>query len=136
MENNIILAVPAEHKSLHGHEQEDCASCSAGCSKKKLCFEISNPKQLEVKKGEAVLIGASKKMQALQGAVSLLFPVACAVAGYLLAPALMPLFGKTEADDAKAVFVLLFFFLASLAVFIVTRRFPIPGKPEIIEVLG
>lgn len=128
VENDAILAARIQ--------KEECASCSAGCGAKKSCFEVANPRNLAVKKGEAVLIGASKKMQALQGTVSLLLPVACAVAGYLLAAPLMALLGKTVTSDAKAVFVLLFLFLSSLAVFIVTRRFPVPGKPEIIEVLG
>ena len=47
----------------------------------------------------------------------------------------MSLFGRTIHDDARAVFVLLFLVLSAAAVYIITRKFPVPGKPEIVEVL-
>ena len=47
----------------------------------------------------------------------------------------MNFFGKSISNDGKAVFVLLFLLLSSALVFAVTRKIPIPGKPEIIEVL-
>lgn len=127
MENNRILATRIE--------KDECASCAAGCSKKDNSFEISNPAEIKVSVGSIAIIRANKKIQAVQGIISLMFPFLCAVAGYISAPHIMSLFGKTISDDARAVFVLLFLFVSSAIVFIVTRKYPVPGKPEIAEVL-
>lgn len=116
-------------------EKEECASCSAGCAKKKHAFEVMNPRNMKISSGSIVIIGAGKKAQAAQGIISLLIPFLCAIAGYFLASPIMEAMGKSVSSDGKAVFVLLFLFLSSAAVFAFTRKFPLPGKPEIIEVL-
>lgn len=116
-------------------DRAECAGCRAACDKKPAPFEVANPKGMAVTRGSLVLICASRLVQALQGGISLLFPFVCAVLGYMLAPAIMALFRKSISNDAKALFVLLFLFVSSLIVFILTRVFPIPGKPQIVEVL-
>ena len=115
--------------------KSECISCTAGCARKKDMFEVDNPLNLSIKDGNIISIAASKKNQAIQGIFSLLIPFACAVSGYFLAPFIAGLFGKTISSDGKAGFVLLFLFLSSAAVFAITRKFPLPGKPEILEVL-
>ncbi len=127
IENNKIIA-----SRFH---QKGCTSCGEGCAKKNCTFEILNPLNLDIKSGSVVLIGANKKKQALQGIISLFIPFVCAILGYIFAPQIMSLFGKTISSDAKAIFVLLFLALSSLLIFVLTRKFPIPGKPEILEVL-
>ncbi len=116
-------------------EKEECASCSAGCAKRNHAFEVANPHNMEISSGSIVIIGANKKVQAAQGIVSLFIPFLCAIAGYFAASPIMNFFGKSISSDGKAVFVLLFLLLSSALVFAVTRKIPIPGKPEIIEVL-
>lgn len=116
-------------------DRKECACCSAACSKKDNAFEVSNPKDMEVSQGSLVIICATKLIQVLQGVIALFFPFICAVLGYVLAPDIMSFFKKPISNDAKALFVLLFLFVSSLIVFIVTRIFPIPGKPQIVEVL-
>ena len=114
---------------------EDCTSCHATCGKRSTCFEVANPKDVKVSERSCVLISASKKAQALQGVVCLLFPVVVAFAGYFLTPLLTAVLGKTLSPDGRAGGVLLFFFVSCAVVFFLTRKFPIPGKPEIVEVL-
>ena len=80
-----------------------------------------------------VLVAASRKSQAVQGILSLFVPFLCAVAGYVFSPAIMKIFGAEIQNDAKAVFVLLFLILSSAAVFAITRKHPMPGKPEVVE---
>ena len=115
--------------------KEGCASCAASCGKRSGCFEVANPKGVKVSEHSCVLISASKKNQAMQGIVSLLFPVALAFVGYFVCPVLLAVFGKTLSPDGRAGGVLLFFFASCALVFFLTRKFPIPGKPEIVEVL-
>ena len=114
---------------------EECSSCHASCGKRSTCFEVANPKDVKVSERSCVLIAASKKNQALQGIVCLLFPVAVAFAGYFLTPLLTAVFGRTLSPDGRAGGVLVFFFASCALVFFLTRKFPIPGKPEIVEVL-
>lgn len=118
------------------YQKEECASCASGSScRKNSCFEVSNPKNFSVKKGDEILVCASKTAQALQGIVSLLLPVIFAVIGYVAVPFAAQKFGRTISADERAVAVLLFLFLSSAAVFVFTRKFPVPGKAEILEVL-
>ena len=116
-------------------ETEDCASCHASCGKKGSCFEVANPKSMKVSENSRVLISAGRMAQAVQGIVCLLFPVAMAFVGYFACPLMASVFGKTISSDGRAGGVLLFFFAACALVFFLTRKFPIPGKPEIVEVL-
>ena len=116
-------------------ETEDCASCHAVCGKKGSCFEVSNPRGMKVSENCCVMISSSKRDQALQGIVCLLFPVAMAFLGYFACPLMASVFGKTLSSDGRAGGVLLFFFASCALVFFLTRKFPIPGKPEIVEVL-
>lgn len=134
-EKALIMSIN-ENKILAARfEKEECASCSAGCTKRNHAFEVVNPQNMEISSGSIVIIGANKKVQAVQGIVSLFIPFLCAIAGYFSASPIMSFFGKSISSDGKAVFVLLFLLLSSTLVFAVTRKVPIPGKPEIIEVL-
>ena len=98
-------------------------------------FEVLNPFELEIKKGSVVVVSTNKKFKVLQGIFSLLIPFLCAVAGYISGPSICAFFGKTISNDARALFVLLFLALSSAVIFAITRKNPMPGKPEIVEVI-
>ena len=133
-EKALVTSTENTIEAVH-FEKEECISCTTGCAKVKNPFEITNPKGFEIKKGSVVIVAASKKVQAVQGLCSLFIPFLSAIGGYIFSPAIMSLFGRTIHDDARAVFVLLFLVLSAAAVYIITRKFPVPGKPEIVEVL-
>lgn len=133
-EKALVTSTENTIEAVH-FEKEECISCTTGCAKVKKSFEITNPKGFEIKKGSVVIVAASKKVQAVQGLCSLFIPFLSAIGGYIFSPAIMSLFGRTIHDDARAVFVLLFLVLSAAAVYIITRKFPVPGKPEIVEVL-
>lgn len=133
-EKALIVSVENKIEAVH-FEKEECKSCTTGCAKIKNSFELSNPNNFDIKKGSVVKVMASKKAQAIQGLLSLFIPFLCSIAGYVFGPSIAGLFGKTISNDARAVFVLLFLTLSSAAVFIITRKFPMPGKPEIVEVI-
>ncbi len=134
-ERALIVSLDDSKITAMHFEKEECATCTTGCAKTRTTFEISNPKDFPLKKGSVVLIQASRKIQAVQGLCSLFIPFLCSILGYAISPALMEKFGVHISNDFRAVFVLLFLFVSSAIVFIVTRKFPVPGKPEIAEVL-
>ena len=134
-ERAYVVSVQEKHIYASLLELEDCASCHASCGKKGGCFEVANPKGMKVAQSSCVLISASRRNQALQGIVCLLLPVLLAFVGYFVCPVLTSVFGKTISADGRAGGVLLFFFASCAVVFFLTRKFPIPGKPEIVEVL-
>lgn len=133
-EKVLIVSTEKRIEAVH-FEKDECLSCTTGCAKIKNSFELSNPDNLEIKKGSIVMVEANRKAQALQGILALLIPFLCAVAGYVFAPFITGLFRKTISNDGKAVFVLLFLVLSSAVVMIVTRKHPMPGKPVIKEVV-
>ncbi len=116
--------------------KEACASCSAGCAKQRKVFSVSNPHNYSINIGSVVLLTASKKMQAFQGIVSLLFPVLCAIAGNFIAYFLAIKLEIQSKDSLQAIFVLLFLFISASLVVLVTRKHSLPGIPEISEVLN
>lgn len=139
IEKGIITSIEGKKITVLPILKDACATCTASCSKQGPDITVCNPKNLQIKKGSLVTLSASKKMQALQGIISLLFPFMCAVAGYFVAAPVMKLFGieltATRGDGFRALFVLIFLALSSAIIFIVTRKKPLPGTPEIMEVI-
>ena len=132
-EKGIVTAIRGSDVQVLPLPKDACATCTASCAKRGKAITAANPRGLPLAVGSVVTVTAKKSMQYLQGAVALLVPTLCAVAGYLLAPLLWALAGRTAGDGARALCVLLFLFLSGAAVFAVTRFSPIPGKPEIAE---
>lgn len=139
IEKGIITSIEDKKITVLPILKDACASCTSSCSKQRPEITVCNPKNLQVKKGSLVTLSTSKKMQALQGIISLLIPFMCAVAGYFVAAPVMKLFDAkftdTRDDCFRALFVLIFLALSSAAIFIVTRKKPLPGTPEITEVI-
>lgn len=134
-EKALIISIENQQIEAIHFEKEECASCTTGCAKIKNSFEISNPQSLEIKKGSVVIIESTKKNQAIQGIVSLLIPFLSSIVGYILGPYITKLFGKTISNDERAIFVLLFLAISSTLVFIISRKFSILGKPEVVKIL-
>ncbi|MBR4004571.1 MAG: SoxR reducing system RseC family protein [Treponema sp.] len=127
-QNNTISVTPLK--------KAGCASCTAECGHKSNSFVTANPFNLPVKTGDIVMIENSRKTQALQGIFSLVFPVASAVAGYFLMPKIAHLFGKESGDGFRAIGVLAFLLLASLIVYISSRTFLPPERPQISSIVN
>ena len=131
----FVLSVQADAITVMPMQKDSCAACTADCAKRTASFTVNNPRNLDIKPGCTVKLSASRKNQAVQALVSLLLPILSAVAGYFLAGPVCAAFGFNAGDGAKAAGVLILFLAASLAVFFLTRKFPIPGTPEIAEIL-
>lgn len=111
-----------------------CLSCTAGCAKRGKPFNVKNTNNLPLTIGSIVRIGASKKATAVGGILALLFPFACAVAGFFCATPIASLFHKTAGDGLRALLVLIFLVLSASVVFFISRKVSFPGQPEVLEV--
>ena len=134
-DRGIVVSMQDGNIMVMAMKSSSCAGCMSECSRKSDTFAVANRLNLDVKVGSVVKLKATKKLQLLQGAVSLLVPILCAVAGYFLSGPVCALLGKTAGDGEQALGVLIPFLLSSALVFFLTRKFPMPGTPEIVEVL-
>ena len=107
---------------------EGCEGCTSGCgscSRNPVRIAVTNGRNFTLHTGDKVKIGMSATAAAVKGILALLFPVACAVLGYFLAP-------KTE--NMRALFVLIFLAAACIIVLVFTRIRYKSLKMEITEV--
>lgn len=129
------LVVSTEGKiTVQPFLKDSCAGCTSTCEKTEIQFTVANPMELSIKAGSVVTLAASNVSQAIQGILSLLFPVFCAVTGYFISDSIAPKLNLSQGDGTRSLFVLIFLFTSSLAVFFITRLIPLPGTPQIINV--
>ena len=128
----IVISVEASNLSVLPVSKLECASCSAPCIKKQEAVPASNPKGLSLKAGELVYIEANSRRQRAEALFSLLFPFLSALAGYFAAAPLAASFSGRAADGVRALAVLVFLFISSALVLLLTRFFPSKGRIEIV----
>lgn len=114
--------------------KDSCAGCTSICEKTDIQFTVTNPLNLNIKQGSVVTLAASALSQALQGIIGLFFPIFSAITGYFLSDFIALKLNLTPGDKVKSLCLLTFFLISSLIVFTVTRLFPLPGTPQIINV--
>ena len=103
-----------------------CVDCKTGCAKRGKPFRAKNSRGLELNVGDAVRLGLPKIALALNGLLSFLVPIACAVAGFFLAPYIgervFPLeFVRSHAEEMRAGGVVFFLLASSSVVFVISR---------------
>lgn len=103
-----------------------CINCNKGsCGKRGTPFFVANPKKVEIKVGDVVLLKNSLVYQFFQAIFSLVLPVLAAVLGYFLMP---------EKESMQVLGVLLGFSLTTAVVTIASRFLP-PVKSQIDRIL-
>ena len=133
-EQVLVVSVNEEDVSVVPMIKGDCASCASGCEKRGSPYSVQNPRKLPVTAGNVVIVGAGATAQAIQGIISLLVPFLVSVLAYVFSPIIAPVFGLSATEGFKAVSVLVGLFISALAVFLITRKVPLPGKSEILEI--
>ena len=126
-DNDSVTLTPAD-------DAKACAGCSGNCTACSVRFSVANSRHMDVKPGQKVKIGMSARHEALQGILSLVFPILCAAGGFFAAQPLALLFGKTASEEMHAFCVLIFLAAACIVVLLVTRQRPNPEKLEITEI--
>ena len=113
-----------------------CVNCSStDCASQGRTFSVLNKRNFEIKENSIVKIEVSKLSQSIQGLVSLLFPILCAVLGYILSPAAAQRIGASFSEGFQAICVLVFFLAACLVVFAISRSSIHITLPEITQVM-
>lgn len=113
-----------------------CVTCTfTNCASQGRTFSVLNKRRLEIKENSIVKIEVSKFSQSIQGLVSLLFPVFCAVLGFIFSPAAAQRINTSLSENFQAICVLLFFSAACLVVFAVSRSNIHITLPEIKQVM-
>lgn len=112
-----------------------CVTCTTGCLQRGKPFAVANSRHFPVGTGTVVRIGRSRFTRAVHGLVSLIVPVASAVAGYLLSGLIAKKIGFESTETFKAVCVMSFLAMAAGIVFVVSRSRLHFLKPEILQVL-
>lgn len=123
----------------------ECAGCSQICSKKQQTIPAINKKNFQLKPGSLVIISTTKMQEAIESIVSLVFPIAMAIAGYFLSDPIFAFISRLIKKDGiqntvspegiKALIVIIFFGLASFLVLKITRSKIAFNYPEITNVL-
>ena len=94
-----------------------------------------------LKEGSLVIIKSSKVQEALESIICLLFPIASAILGFCLSNPIYNLIkkggtpGTACPEGIKSLIVLIFFILASAAVYMLSRARKLLIYPEITDVL-
>lgn len=129
----IIVSIEKEIL-VHPVLSPNCATCGHTCEKASIEYAVSNPRNLEIRKGSIVELAPSSFIQGLSGILSLLLPFFCAIAGYFLSPSVASLFGTPVTDGIRAACVLSFLLISGTAVFLITRFVELPGKLTIVSI--
>lgn len=127
VENDSVTITPVAAAS-------SCTGCSGSCSSCSIRFSVANGRHLDVKPGQKVKIGMSARHEAVQGILSLFFPVACAVGGFFASGALASFIRIAAKESFKAACVIAFLAAGCCIVLLITRKRPNPEKLEIIEI--
>ena len=115
---------------------DTCINCnSSTCSHKSSVFVATNPKQLPVKPGSLVKIGASVKSQIVQTIFSVGFPLITALIGYSISTPLAKVLNRIPTESTKVAGLFIGLLIAMAIVFFVSQtKGTTLTKPQITSV--
>lgn len=132
----IITGIEGQRIEVVSLISDACVTCnSIDCAKQGKPFHVINRKNLSLKENNIVRIGFPRILNGILGLISLLFPIFSAVSGLLLSPIIAQKSGSDLTQSFQAMIVGIFFVVASLIVFIVSRTDIHITAPEVIQVI-
>ena len=85
IDNAVVINISNKEIQVIPLITDACINCEkSGCAKQGKPFSVSNPKNLEIKKGDIVKLKANPTSQTLQGFFSLIVPILGAILGFFL----------------------------------------------------
>lgn len=115
---------------------DTCINCNhPACAKRGSPFRAVNPNKLQLKCGDIVSIGVSRRAQLIQALIALFIPIAVATGGYFLAEPLAVLAGKAVTEGMRAASVLVCLLVSTSIITALTRSKLNLSKPVITAVL-
>lgn len=136
IDNAIIIDISEKDILVRPLITDACINCEkSGCAKQGKPFSVSNPKNLEIKKGDIVKLKANSVSQTLQGFFSLIVPILGAVLGFFLGEILANHFKIKNVELFQASGVILGLIITSTIIFLLSKTKLQLKKSEIVEVL-
>lgn len=136
VDNAIIIDISEKDILVRPLITDACINCEkSGCAKQGKPFSVSNPKNLEIKKGDIVKLKANSVSQTLQGFFSLIVPILGAVLGFILGEILANHFKINNVELFQASGVILGLIITSTIIFLLSKTKLQLKKSEIVEVL-
>lgn len=136
IDNAIIIDISEKDILVRPLITDACINCEkSGCAKQGKPFSVSNPKNLEIKKGDIVKLKANSVSQTLQGFFSLIVPILGAVLGFVLGEILANHFKINNVELFQASGVILGLIITSTIIFLLSKTKLQLKKSEIVEVL-
>ena len=136
VDNAIIIDISEKDILVRPLITDACINCEkSGCAKQGKPFSVSNPKNLEIKKGDIVKLKANSVSQTLQGFFSLIVPILGAVLGFVLGEILANHFKINNVELFQASGVILGLIITSTIIFLLSKNKLQLKKSEIVEVL-
>lgn len=136
VDNAIIIDISEKDILVRPLITDACINCEkSGCAKQGKPFSVSNPKNLEIKKGDIVKLKANSVSQTLQGFFSLIVPILGAVLGFVLGEILANHFKIKNVELFQASGVILGLIITSTIIFLLSKTKLQLKKSEIVEVL-
>lgn len=125
-ENGMVNVIP--------FIKDACLSCGLnGCGKRGKIFTVANPRNIPIKSGMMVRVGASKYHQVLQAFVSIIIPIVCAIASQLIINAYEQSTQIIIREGFKALFFLLALIIPSVAIYFISKKIKLI-QSEIMEI--
>lgn len=136
IDNAIIIDISEKDILVRPLITDACINCEkSGCAKQGKPFSVSNPKNLEIKKGDIVKLKANSVSQTLQGFFSLIVPILGAILGFVLGEILANHFKINNVELFQASGVILGLIITSTIIFLLSKTKLQLKKSEIVEVL-
>ena len=113
-----------------------CVACNnISCARDGKSFQVINRKNFPLQEDTIIRIGFPRILEGILGLVLLLMPIASSVLGFFLTPYFSERFDFAVTPSSQACMVGIFFLVAVILVFIVSRTDIHLSHPEVIQVL-
>jgi len=132
----IVKGIDGQKIEVVSLISDACVACNnISCARDGKSFHVINRKNFPLQENMIIRIGFPRILKGLLGLFSLLMPIASSVLGFLLTPYFSQRFDFAVTPSSQACMVGIFFVIASLLVFIVSRTDIHFSNPEVIQVL-
>lgn len=132
----IVKAIDGQKIEVVSLISDACLACNdIHCAKDGKSFHVLNKKNLPLQENNIIRIGFPRILNGFLGLVSLLFPILSCVAGFLLTPYFSKRLEFAVTQSSQACVSGIFFVVASLIVFVVSRTDIHLTHPEVIQIM-
>ena len=132
----IVKAIDGQKIEVVSLISDACLACNnIHCAKDGKSFQVLNKKNLPLQENNIIRIGFPRILTGILGLISLFFPIASSVVGFLLTPYFSRRFEFAVTPSSQACMVGIFFVLAAFIVFVISRTDIHIKQPEVLQVM-